>query len=78
MSACFFFPVIIMFSFMPVFLGSELRLPAEDIHGFRVKRGWIWNQLLVEEEDPTPKIIGQVKPEKKKMGRRFSQKMYYL
>lgn len=59
-----------MIFFMPGFVGSELRLstqrisdshPTEGLHGFRVKRAWIWNQLSVEEEDPTPKIIGQVK-----------------
>ncbi|KAI3355390.1 hypothetical protein L3Q82_018232 [Scortum barcoo] len=27
----------------------------------RLKRGWIWKQLLVPEEDPTPRIIGQLK-----------------
>ncbi|XP_030623291.1 cadherin-7 [Chanos chanos] len=27
----------------------------------RFKRGWIWNQLFVEEEDPTPHVIGQLK-----------------
>ncbi|XP_046733657.1 cadherin-7 isoform X2 [Silurus meridionalis] len=52
-----FFSGIITIFFMTGFVGSELRrLP-----GFRVKRGWIWNQLSVEEEDPTPKIIGQLK-----------------
>ncbi|XP_017309296.1 cadherin-7 isoform X2 [Ictalurus punctatus] len=72
MSGCSVFPVIMM-SFMPVVwavMGSELRLSRQGmsdsqltkvIHGFRVKRGWIWNQLSVEEEDPTPKIIGQLK-----------------
>ncbi|CAG5896143.1 unnamed protein product [Menidia menidia] len=28
----------------------------------RLKRGWIWKQLFVPEEDPTPRVIGQVKP----------------
>ncbi|TNM96497.1 hypothetical protein fugu_016158 [Takifugu bimaculatus] len=27
----------------------------------RVKRGWIWKQLFVPEEDPTPQVIGQLK-----------------
>jgi len=27
----------------------------------RLKRGWIWKQLFVPEEDPTPRVIGQVK-----------------
>lgn len=26
----------------------------------RLKRGWIWKQLLVPEEDPTSRVIGQV------------------
>ena len=26
----------------------------------RLKRGWIWEQLFVPEEDPTPRVIGQV------------------
>lgn len=26
----------------------------------RLKRDWIWKELLVLEEDPTPRIIGQV------------------
>ncbi|KAF3836298.1 hypothetical protein F7725_028856 [Dissostichus mawsoni] len=27
----------------------------------RLKRGWIWKQLFVPEEDPTPRVIGQLK-----------------
>ncbi|XP_056869036.1 cadherin-7 isoform X2 [Takifugu flavidus] len=27
----------------------------------RLKRGWIWKQLFVPEEDPTPQVIGQLK-----------------
>ncbi|XP_037312264.2 cadherin-7 isoform X1 [Pungitius pungitius] len=27
----------------------------------RSKRGWIWKQLFVPEEDPTPRVIGQLK-----------------
>ncbi|KAK2815047.1 hypothetical protein Q7C36_023313 [Tachysurus vachellii] len=59
-----------MISFIPGSVGSDQRLSrqrlsdsqrTEDHRGFRVKRGWIWNQLSVEEEDPTPKIIGQLK-----------------
>lgn len=26
----------------------------------RLKRGWIWKQLFVPEEDPAPRVIGQV------------------
>ncbi|XP_022049493.1 cadherin-7 [Acanthochromis polyacanthus] len=27
----------------------------------RLRRGWIWKQLFVPEEDPTPRVIGQLK-----------------
>ncbi|XP_062297146.1 cadherin-7 isoform X1 [Scomber scombrus] len=27
----------------------------------RLKRGWIWKQLFVPEEDPTPRVIGKLK-----------------
>nr|XP_057915834.1 cadherin-7 [Doryrhamphus excisus] len=27
----------------------------------RLKRGWIWKQLFVPEEDPVPRVIGQIK-----------------
>nr|XP_023656066.1 cadherin-7-like isoform X1 [Paramormyrops kingsleyae]XP_023656067.1 cadherin-7-like isoform X1 [Paramormyrops kingsleyae]XP_023656068.1 cadherin-7-like isoform X1 [Paramormyrops kingsleyae] len=27
----------------------------------RFRRGWIWKQLLVQEEDPNPRMIGQIK-----------------
>lgn len=65
----FVFPVIMMTFFISRFVESELLLSqqglseneiTEDLHGFRVKRSWIWNHLSVEEEDPTFKIIGQV------------------
>lgn len=71
MSSYSVFPLIIMI-FIPGFVVGELRLSGQGLsdsqltkvlRGFRVKRGWIWNQLSVEEEDPTPKIIGQVKQE---------------
>lgn len=26
----------------------------------RLRRGWIWKQLFVPEEDPNPQVIGQV------------------
>lgn len=29
----------------------------------RLKRGWIWKQSFVPEEDPTPRVIGQVLPQ---------------
>ncbi|KAK1884843.1 Cadherin-7 [Dissostichus eleginoides] len=42
----------------------------KEMHGWTVKmsmpsvlamRGWIWKQLFVPEEDPTPRVIGQLK-----------------
>ncbi|CAB1340614.1 unnamed protein product [Coregonus sp. 'balchen'] len=27
----------------------------------RLRRGWIWKQLFLPEEDPTPRVIGQLK-----------------
>ncbi|KAG7274256.1 hypothetical protein CRUP_013241 [Coryphaenoides rupestris] len=27
----------------------------------RLRRGWLWNQLVVPEEDPTPRTIGKIK-----------------
>lgn len=29
----------------------------------RLRRGWIWKQLFVPEEDPSPQVIGQVAPQ---------------
>ena len=26
----------------------------------RLRRGWVWSQLVVPEEDPTPRVIGKV------------------
>ncbi|XP_055086073.1 cadherin-7-like [Periophthalmus magnuspinnatus] len=38
------------------------RLTRGDTHVHRrLKRGWIWKQLFVPEEDPTPRVIGQLK-----------------
>ncbi|XP_072307250.1 cadherin-20 isoform X2 [Eucyclogobius newberryi] len=38
------------------------RLTRGDAHVHRrLKRGWIWKQLFVPEEDPTPRVIGQLK-----------------
>ncbi|KAM6953399.1 cadherin-7 [Aplochiton taeniatus] len=38
----------------------QLSLGAPALHQ-RLKRGWIWKQLFVPEEDPTPRVIGQLK-----------------
>ncbi|XP_053343507.1 cadherin-7 [Clarias gariepinus] len=70
MSGCSVNPVFIIICFMSGFVASELRLSRQGMNDsqlieccpeFRVKRAWIWNQLSVAEEDPTPKIIGQLK-----------------
>lgn len=34
--------------------------PASSLAHHRLRRGWIWKQLFVPEEDPTPQVIGQV------------------
>lgn len=36
--------------------------PASSHAHRRLRRGWIWKQLFVPEEDPTPQVIGQVAP----------------
>uniref|UniRef100_A0A3B1J694 Cadherin-12 n=1 Tax=Astyanax mexicanus TaxID=7994 RepID=A0A3B1J694_ASTMX len=72
MEGCSVLPVVIMISIMPGLVGSELRMSRQELRGSqlteglgvprpRAKRGWIWKQLFVEEEDPIPKIIGQLK-----------------
>lgn len=38
---------------------QQLAQGSSDLHR-RLKRGWIWKQLFVPEEDPTPRVIGQV------------------
>ncbi|TTN99757.1 Cadherin-7 [Bagarius yarrelli] len=69
MSSCSVFTLIIMI-FISGLVEGELRLSKQglndnqfpqELRGFRVKRGWIWNQLSVVEEDSTQKIIGQLK-----------------
>ncbi|KAK0152389.1 Cadherin-7 [Merluccius polli] len=32
----------------------------------RLKRGWLWSQLVVPEEDPTPRVIGRVRRAKRR------------
>ncbi|XP_066502878.1 cadherin-7 isoform X2 [Hoplias malabaricus] len=64
MDCCCVLPVFIMISIMPTVVGSELSMSRQeesDVTRPRAKRGWTWKQLFVEEEDPTPKIIGQLK-----------------
>ncbi|XP_062841408.1 cadherin-7 [Trichomycterus rosablanca] len=70
MMGCLVLPMVIVMSCMSGLVWSEPRLSRQELnnsqltknhHGSRVRRGWIWKQLFVEEEDPTPKIIGQLK-----------------
>uniref|UniRef100_A0A4W4FL63 Cadherin-12 n=1 Tax=Electrophorus electricus TaxID=8005 RepID=A0A4W4FL63_ELEEL len=72
MDGCSVLPMVIMISIMTGLMGSGVTVSkqrpsqsqlTEGPHApqLRAKRGWIWNQLFVEEEDPTPKIIGQLK-----------------
>ncbi|XP_072514658.1 cadherin-7 [Salminus brasiliensis] len=72
MDGCSVLPMVIMISIMPGLVGSELRMSRHELRGSqltegldvprpRAKRGWIWKQLFVEEEDPTQKVIGQLK-----------------
>uniref|UniRef100_A0A3P9N0T3 Cadherin-12 n=1 Tax=Poecilia reticulata TaxID=8081 RepID=A0A3P9N0T3_POERE len=63
--------VVTVFSMIPGGLLSDIRdtqgLEAQQLARgstvlhHRQKRGWIWKQLFVQEEDPTSQIIGQVK-----------------
>lgn len=39
--------------------GQQLARGSSQPHQ-RLKRGWVWKPLFVLEEDPAPKIIGQV------------------
>lgn len=39
--------------------GQQLAQGSAHLHR-RLKRGWLWKQLFVPEEDPTPRVIGQV------------------
>ncbi|KAL6462568.1 hypothetical protein MHYP_G00289900 [Metynnis hypsauchen] len=72
MDGCSVLPMVIMISIMPGLLGSDMRVSRQEPRDSqqlealggsrpRAKRDWIWKQLFVEEEDPTPKIIGQLK-----------------
>lgn len=65
------FVVLTFFPMIPAGLPSIIRDP-QDLDGqqlaqmtyflpHRLKRGWIWKELFVPEEDPTSRVIGQVK-----------------
>ncbi|XP_047424547.1 cadherin-7 isoform X2 [Mugil cephalus] len=71
MSAQSILAVVTVFSMIPVGVLSDMRA-AQALEGQqlaqgsthlhrRLKRGWIWKQLFVPEEDPTPRVIGQLK-----------------
>ncbi|XP_029313438.1 LOW QUALITY PROTEIN: cadherin-7 [Cottoperca gobio] len=63
--------MVTVFSMIPGGVLSDMRgtqgLEAQQLaHGsthlhHRLRRGWIWKQLFVPEEDPTPRVIGQLK-----------------
>ncbi|XP_076868720.1 cadherin-7 [Brachyhypopomus gauderio] len=72
MDGCSVLAMVIMISIVPSLMGSGLTVAKQrlsesrhtegpHVSQHRAKRGWIWNQIFVEEEDPTPKIIGQLK-----------------
>ncbi|XP_028823753.1 cadherin-8 isoform X2 [Denticeps clupeoides] len=58
-------PVVILASVLPWCVLAELevgQMGGGSLHPRpRPKRGWIWSQIFVEEEDPTPRIIGKLK-----------------
>lgn len=65
--------VVTAFSMIPAGLLSDMNMrDPQDLDGqqfaqrstflhHRLKRGWIWKELFVPEEDPTSRVIGQVK-----------------
>ncbi|KTF88040.1 hypothetical protein cypCar_00029135 [Cyprinus carpio] len=71
MDNCSALHVLLMISIMPGWLGGDFIISkkqheirsSEISHRshLRVRRGWIWSQIFVEEEDPTPRKIGQLK-----------------
>ncbi|XP_077091691.1 cadherin-7 isoform X1 [Siphateles boraxobius] len=71
MDNCSVLHVLLMIFIMPGWLGGdliisrkqqEIRLSKASRGSHqRVRRGWIWSQIFVEEEDPTPMKIGQLK-----------------
>ncbi|KAM4606010.1 cadherin-7 [Polymixia lowei] len=71
MSASSVLAVVTVFSLIPGWALSDVQgtqcLEAQEpaqgsahLHR-RLRRGWIWKQLFVPEEDPTPRVIGQLK-----------------
>lgn len=54
-----------LFCLIPGAAPSQSRRPrpAPESSHRRLRRGWIWKQLFVPEEDPTPQVIGQVAPQ---------------
>uniref|UniRef100_A0A8C2KPC9 Cadherin-12 n=1 Tax=Cyprinus carpio TaxID=7962 RepID=A0A8C2KPC9_CYPCA len=71
MDNCSALHVLLMISIMPGWLGGDFiiskkqhEIRSSEISRrshLRVRRGWIWSQIFVEEEDPTPRKIGQLK-----------------
>lgn len=53
----------VLFSVIPTVALRDLRAPGPAHPHRRLKRGWIWKQMFVPEEDPTPQVIGQVPPQ---------------
>lgn len=67
-----FVSVMTAFSLIPAGLLSDMNIDPQNLDGqqlahrstflhHRLKRGWIWKELFVPEEDPTSRVIGQVK-----------------
>ncbi|XDV46752.1 hypothetical protein PO909_016592 [Leuciscus waleckii] len=71
MDNCSVLHLLLMIFIMPGWLGGDLIISRkqQEIRSskasrgshLRVRRGWIWSQIFVEEEDPTPRKIGQLK-----------------
>ncbi|XP_056099239.1 cadherin-7 isoform X2 [Rhinichthys klamathensis goyatoka] len=71
MDNCSVLHVLLMIFIIPGWLGGDpiISRKQQEIRSskasrgshLRVRRGWIWSQIFVEEEDPTPRKIGQLK-----------------
>nr|XP_055038351.1 cadherin-7 isoform X1 [Misgurnus anguillicaudatus] len=72
MYSCSVLHVLLIIHILPVWLGGVLQISKQQQKKIRsskgpngshlrVKRGWIWSQIFVEEEDPTLRKIGQLK-----------------
>uniref|UniRef100_A0A3Q4MPS3 Cadherin-12 n=1 Tax=Neolamprologus brichardi TaxID=32507 RepID=A0A3Q4MPS3_NEOBR len=57
---CFFQTICIHVKSTQGLEAQQLAQGSTHLHR-RLKRGWIWKQLFVPEEDPTPRVIGQLK-----------------